>query len=280
MFLSGLEYRGHFTSQEQWQAWVKQQGGRLGPASSKKITSYALRWGVKGVVFGRIPALEMSLLGDEPREALLGRGLNSRIRGSLEVLSWHDLARDRWRARIYAHEALTPCALLLRGFYPRFLGSEYAPDEASARSIFPIPHVDIMNSSFADASFDFVLSHEVLEHVPDFGAALRDTVRILAPNGVFIATFPFDWNAQTTSIRASLTVDGRTEHLAPPEYHGNPVDPEGGSLVFQIPGWDVLDQCKKAGFARSEIIFLGSAMAGVVSRDIPGVFILRAFREG
>jgi SAM-dependent methyltransferase len=134
-----------------------------------------------------------------------------------------------------------------------------------------------MRSPFPDQSFDVVLTNEVLEHVPDLSAALRDTVRILRPGGKLIGTFPFNWAAFTTDIRARLNADG-IEHLRPPEYHGNPVDPEGGSLVFQIPGWDILELCKAAGFSDACMVFTGSTRLGITSREIPGVFVIEATR--
>lgn len=274
----GPELRVQATSYAEWREWVAAQGALLGSETSARITEHALTHGFEGPLIGRIPADAVQLLGDDPRESLVAGGLNARLRASLEVLGWDERAHDVWRVRIYAHEALTPLALHLRGRYPRFVGSEYAPDAAAEKALWPVPAVDITRSPFPDASFDFVLSHEVLEHVPDLGAAFRDTARILAPGGALIATFPFEWGAEATSLRARLRADGSVEHLAPPEYHGNPVDPEGGSLVFQIPGWDVLDLCRASGFSKVEMVFLGSARAGVVSRDIPGVFVLRAVR--
>jgi SAM-dependent methyltransferase len=275
---AGPELRVQATSHAAWRDWVAAQGEALGPETSAHITEHTLTHGLEGPLIGRIPAAGVQLLGDDPRESLVAGGLNARLRASLEVLGWHERAHDVWNTRIYAHEALTPLALHMRGRYPRFIGSEYAPDAAAEKALWPVPAVDITRSPFPDAAFDFVLSHEVLEHVPDLGAALRDTARVLVPGGALIATFPFEWNAEATSIRARLREDGSVEHLAPPEYHGNPVDPEGGSLVFQIPGWDVLDLCRASGFSKVEMVFLGSARAGVTSRDIPGVFVLRAVR--
>jgi len=37
------------------------------------------------------------------------------------------------------------------------------------------------------------------------------------------------------------------------------MDPELGSLVFTIPGWDIIPNCREAGFARAEMILLASA---------------------
>jgi SAM-dependent methyltransferase len=195
----------------------------------------------------------------------------------LQVLSWHERAHDLWNVRLYVHEALTPFALLLRGRYPRVVGSEYAPDEAAVKALWPVPAVDITQSPFPDASFDFVLTNEVLEHVPDLMAALRDTARILTPGGQLIGTFPFNYDVEATETRARLTPSG-IEYLHPPEYHGNPVDPEGGSLVFHIPGWDILTMCSEAGFAWAKMVFIGSDRLGITGAEISGTFVLIAQR--
>jgi SAM-dependent methyltransferase len=52
---------------------------------------------------------------------------------------------------------------------------------------------------FADDSFDLVTALDVLEHIEDDGAALREVVRVLRPGGTFLATVPahpWMWGAQ------------------------------------------------------------------------------------
>lgn len=41
-----------------------------------------------------------------------------------------------------------------------------------------------------DASFDVVVALDVLEHIPDHAAAVREIARVLKPGGIFVATVP------------------------------------------------------------------------------------------
>lgn len=41
-----------------------------------------------------------------------------------------------------------------------------------------------------DASFDFVISNSVLEHIPELDPVLAETARVLRPNGLFLLTVP------------------------------------------------------------------------------------------
>lgn len=53
---------------------------------------------------------------------------------------------------------------------------------------------DLARLPFADASFDLVAAFDVLEHVADEGAALREIERVLRPGGLFVASVPaHDW---------------------------------------------------------------------------------------
>ncbi len=49
---------------------------------------------------------------------------------------------------------------------------------------------DVTKLPFADDAFDHVIASEILEHIDDDAAALRELVRVLQPGGTFAATVP------------------------------------------------------------------------------------------
>ena len=132
--------------------------------------------------------------------------------------------------------------------YPNAIGSEFLRDGTGrgATNLAGIRHEDLTALTFDDASIDHVVSLEVLEHVPDFRAALRECYRVLKPGGKLLLSAPFA-RGERHIVRARLRSDQTIEHLEPPEYHGDPVD-ASGCLCFYHFGWELIDDLKAAGF--------------------------------
>ena len=92
--------------------------------------------------------------------------------------------------------------------------------------------------TFPDATFDLLMTQDVMEHVFDPEAAFREIGRVLKPGGAHIFTAPLVKKAAPTRRRARRETSGKILHLQEPEYHGNPVDPHG-SLVTMDWGYDI-----------------------------------------
>jgi SAM-dependent methyltransferase len=191
----------------------------------------------------------------DPREGLVCPScrLNSRQRTALGLL------RDRTpdpQARVYSTEQISPVYLWLRRRYANAIGSEFQPDPArvSGLSLWLARHglresirdLDVTALALDSASLDAIASFDVLEHVPDYTAALAEFARCLRPGGTLVLTAPFNPHTEQTVVRARLADDGSIEHLLPPEIHGDPLS--DGVLCWYHFGWDVLDRCRDAGF--------------------------------
>jgi len=162
-----------------------------------------------------------------------------------------EIVKPKRSSRLYLSEQVTPFARWVKAHYPRNVASEFLQDGTkrgktnSAR----IRHEDLTALSFEDCSVDNIISQEVLEHVPNFRAALRECARVLQPGGKLLFTVPFHRGDRHSTL-ARMRSDGTIEHLETPEYHGNPLDPRR-CLCFYHFGWELIGDLKTAGFAKA-----------------------------
>ena len=179
--------------------------------------------------------------------------LNNRMRAVVHLLEHDSLVQKK---HIYITEQMTHLYLSLEQRYPGLVGSEYLGPEFDSGYIREdgIRHEDMTQLSFKDASFDSILSFDVLEHVPDYRTALTECARCLNPDGgELFLTLPFLLNSEETLVRASLLPDGEIEHICTPEFHGDPINPSEGILCFYHYGWDVLETLREVGFENSSV---------------------------
>jgi SAM-dependent methyltransferase len=184
--------------------------------------------------------------------------LINRLRAAIQVFV--ERFQPGRKDRIYLTERVTPLFEWVSQRYPGTEGSEYFGDDVEPGSLQPLAHFqvrheDVTKLTFADAIFDHVLSFDVLEHVPDYAAALKEMFRVLAPGGRLMLSVPFNLGLEQTLVRARFGEDGTIEHLEEPEYHGDPVDSEGGVLCFYHFGWNLLQQLRDVGFEQAELLF-------------------------
>jgi SAM-dependent methyltransferase len=227
------------------------------------------------VTLGRLGAVPVMFSGTNYREDIRAFGAPMRAFALLDLVD--EATGMNRKADVLCLEGLTPFAQMLKGFYPKAICSEYAPDSVVRARIAPIPHVDAMNMPFADATLDAVLSADVLEHVPDLDRVLSETARVLRTGGAMIATFPFA-SGNHTSIHRAVLEGGVIRHILEPEYHGDPVRPGEGALVFEIPGWDIINRTLAARFRSAVMVFVADTDRGYIGNDMDGLFTLYAIR--
>lgn len=103
---------------------------------------------------------------------------------------------------------------LLRAESTKYVSADYCRDNVDMQ-------IDMCNMKcIEDGAFDLVMACDVLEHVPDDSAALREIFRILTPNGCVILTVPQKDNLATKYEDPSITTPegrkiayGRGDHL-------------------------------------------------------------------
>jgi len=135
-----------------------------------------------------------------------------------------------------------------------------------------VRHEDLENLSFDDASLDVVLSSDVFEHLPDAYGAHREIFRVLCAGGRYIFTVPFMAGSERDDLRARR-IGGRVEYLAEPLYHGDPVRPGEGVLVWRIFGQEMLTRLREIGF-ETETVWLRIPRQGILGEGAV-VFVAR-----
>jgi SAM-dependent methyltransferase len=191
-----------------------------------------------------------------------------RLYGSLDALK---------QKEVYIVEAVTGFSFWLRRHLgtERVLCSEYLNEVEADFS--DITHQDLCELTLSSANQDLVLCNEIFEHIIHLDQALSEIARVLKPGGRLVATCPMAFGQNESIIKAiSDGETGETLIFGEPEFHGDPLRLEHGSLVFQIPGWDVLDQLKRAGMAQARIHHVASWKHGILGSDLPGVLVIEA----
>lgn len=198
--------------------------------------------------------------------------LNNRMRAVQHLFDLQ--CRPQERASIYITEQTTPLYRAIKSNHPHTKGSEYLGDTIDhGRQINGIRHESLTNLSFKSNRFQHIICCDVLEHIPNYKQALSECNRCLKPGGTLLLTVPFSAASATTIVRAQRLANGAIEHLLPPEYHGDPINPKG-CLCFYHFGWDILDHLRQAGFDRPHAQLVWSKRHGYLGDD-QFVFIAR-----
>ena len=134
---------------------------------------------------------------------------------------------------------------------------------------------DLHELAFADASLDVFVTQDVMEHVMHPRRVLREIRRVLAPGGLFLATFPWNPDLRRSRPRA-VESEGSIAHLLEPQFHGNPVG-DGRSLVTWDWGADIFDVAESEDFDL-EIVKVPHHRRHGIDGEYRGVFLFTPSR--
>ena len=109
---------------------------------------------------------------------------------------------------------------------------------------------DLEALTFPDASFDVVVTSDVMEHVRLDGRAHREIRRVLKPGGIYLFTVPH-FRDQPTLVRVEVVDPDHPErdrYLTEREYHGDANADEGRALSYRSYGTDLDGALEALGF--------------------------------
>lgn len=187
-----------------------------------------------------------SMCGSFNRQRQIAHMVRSRL--GMPLVGPLQFAAD---ARVYNTETTGAFHKQLERLVPGYVSSEYfGPEHSPGADVDGRRHEDLQRLSFADESLDLVLSSDVLEHMPDPYLAHREIFRALRPGGRHIFTVPFNTGTPQDDVRARLT-NGEIEYLAEKQFHGDPVRPDEGVLVWTVFGLESLLRLSEIGYVVS-----------------------------
>src|SRR4051812_19607437 len=147
---------------------------------------------------------------------------------------------------IYEPGLIGPFRRLLRNL-PGYASSYFWPDVPLGGERDGVRCEDLRGLTFADESFDLVITSDIFEHVRGPMEAFGEVYRVLRPGGFHAFTVPLKWPLPgVTQSRVDYS-GPEDKFIVPPEYHGSPHDPKG-SLVYTDFGMDLPEELTQLGF--------------------------------
>lgn len=203
-----------------------------------------------------------------------------------DYVCFHCLSLPRWRALKTALEAEFPswrelrifesspagaCSKLLQKECKAYVPAHFFPDVPRGGFRNGVLCQDLEALTFPDASFDLVITQEVMEHLLEPDLAFKEIARVLRTGGAHVFTIPF-FRGKTTTVRAERRA-GTVVDLMPKIFHGNPID-QSGSLVVREWGDDLPAYIESASGLKTEIFRIENRRLGLLGDSLE-VFVSR-----
>jgi SAM-dependent methyltransferase len=164
--------------------------------------------------------------------------------GSLAELATRSAFR---RLRIYEPGTMGPLRRFLAPL-PGYEQSSFTPGAKLGEVVDGYRNESLEALTYADGSFDLVLTSDVFEHVRHPDRGWREVFRVLRPGGAHVFSIPVWWPVPPETV-PRVDVSGPDDvHLLEPDHHF-------GHLVYNNFGLDVLDDMRAAGFEATMLRF-------------------------
>lgn len=165
-------------------------------------------------------------------------------------------------------------SLKLRTHCKNYLASQYYPGKEEGIIVDGFRNENLEHQTFADESFDLVITQDVMEHVYYPDRVFREIARTLRKGGAHIFTVPLVNKYAKTERWATLNQDGTPNFLHSPEYHGNPVNSEGSPVTMHW-GADIVEFIYTTSGLETQIISLYDKYLGIIEEYNNDVLISR-----
>lgn len=192
--------------------------------------------------------------------------LNNRMRATAHIFFQELLPNIN--SRIYLTEQTTSLYKWFQQSYSNVVGSEYLGEviQYGMLNEAGIRNESLVKLSFEDEAFDYILSFDVFEHIPEYQKAILECYRCLKSGGKLYFSVPFVVTSEKNIVRAIHLETGEIIHLLTPEYHGNPLSAKG-CLCFYHFGWALLEEIRNLGFEDAKALIYWSNELGYIGGD-------------
>jgi len=174
--------------------------------------------------------------GSIPRQRALIKVLNERFSGYRSLT-------------IHESSPSGPASAKLKRECSDYLSTQFFPDQQPGEVYRGFRCENLEQMTFANESFDLLITQDVMEHVLNPDRAFTEIARTLKPGGAHIFTVPL-YKGKKTIVRAKEE-DGEIIYLEEKDYHSNPVD-KNGSLVVTEWGDELVDFIEKSSGLKTE----------------------------
>ncbi len=138
-----------------------------------------------------------------------------------------------------------------RGYFarlPHYVVSQYWPDVAPGGEQDGMRCEDLMALTFADESFDLVVTSDIFEHVRKPYAGFAEVHRVLRPCGRHIFSIPVQEPFRAITVERVDTSGAEDVFRLEPRYHGQ-------HIVYNDFGHDLVERLSRLGFDTEVIRF-------------------------